>query len=291
MPKSVRLKSFELVARDIAEVDVESLHALTVAVGWPHRPKDWDWLRKLGRGFAVVDGIDRVFGSAMWFPYGNDFAMIGLVITTPRSQAQGNGRWLMEQVFEQCQGRDLGLNSTRASHNLYVSLGFRNEATVCMYQGTVAPTLPMLPAPQGELTEPSAGSLEDIIKLDMQAFGWRREELIKALEPISTIRVLKRDGQIVGYSMCREFGRGHVVGPVVASNDQDALHLIAIHLKDLKGQFARVDTRDTGSIAQFLGACDLKVAERVTTMSKGRVLLNRKPDSPWIYGLAGHALG
>ena len=81
MLKSVRLKSFELVARDIAEVDVESLHALTVAVGWPHRPKDCDWLRKLGQGFAVVDGIGRVFGSAMWFPYGEDFATIGLVIT------------------------------------------------------------------------------------------------------------------------------------------------------------------------------------------------------------------
>ncbi len=31
MPKSVRLKSFELVARDINEIDVGSLHALTVA--------------------------------------------------------------------------------------------------------------------------------------------------------------------------------------------------------------------------------------------------------------------
>jgi len=291
MPKSVRLKSFELVARDIAEVDVESLHALTVAVGWPHRPKDWDWLRKLGRGFAVVDGIGRVFGSAMWFPYGEDFATIGLVITTPRAQAQGNGRWLMEQVFEQCRGRDLGLNSTRASHNLYVSLGFRNEATVCMYQGLVADSLPNLPALKGELIEPPADSLEEIIEVDTQAFGSRREELIKALEPISTIRTLNRDGRIVGYSMCREFGRGHVVGPVVASSDEDALHLTAIHLKDLKGQFARVDTRETGPVADFLQECNLRVAERVTTMSKGRVLLNRKPGQSWIYGLAGHALG
>lgn len=291
MPKSVRLKSFELVARDINEIDVGSLHALSVAVGWPHRPKDWDWLRQFGRGIAVVDSIGRVFGSAMWFPYGQDVAMIGLVITTPRSQAQGNARWLMEQVFEECRGRNLYLNSTRAAHNLYVSLGFANEATVWMHQGTVASSLPNLPAPNGDLIEAGIDALGEIIELDTQAFGWKREELISALVPISTIQTLRRDGKIVGYSICREFGRGHVIGPVVASNDDDALQLIAVHLRNLKGQFARIDTRETGPLVNFLRASDFQVAERVTTMSRGRLLLNRKAGEPWVYGLAGHALG
>ncbi|MGY3406390.1 hypothetical protein ACVWZV_002503 [Bradyrhizobium sp. GM5.1] len=48
MGRSVRLKSFELVARDIRDVDVKLLHALSIAVGWPHRPKDWDFLRRAG---------------------------------------------------------------------------------------------------------------------------------------------------------------------------------------------------------------------------------------------------
>ena len=101
MQRSVRLKSFELFARDINDVDVELLHALSISVRWPHRPKDWDFLRRAGHGIVAVDGIGRVFGSAMWFPQGDDFATIGLVITTPRTQAQGGGRWLMDQVFEQ----------------------------------------------------------------------------------------------------------------------------------------------------------------------------------------------
>lgn len=91
--------------------------------------------------------------------------------------------------------------------------------------------------------------------------------------------------------MCREFGRGHVVGPIVASNDHDAIHLTAVHLKDLAGEFARVDTRDKGLFAEFLQQSRLAVSETVTTMSKGRRFLNRTDNEPWVYGLAGHALG
>ena len=42
MQRSVRLKSFELVAQDINDVDVELLHALSISVRWPHRSKDWE---------------------------------------------------------------------------------------------------------------------------------------------------------------------------------------------------------------------------------------------------------
>ncbi|APO66332.1 GCN5-related N-acetyltransferase protein [Rhizobium gallicum] len=291
MPKSVRLKSFELVARDINDVDVSLLHALSLGVGWPHRPKDWDWLRHVGRGIVAVDGIGRVFGSAMWFPYGDDFATVGLVITTPRTQAQGNGRWLMDQVFEHCRGRSLSLNSTQAAYRLYLSLGFTQEATVYQYQGGVGPMIRELPEPNGELTEPSTAPVDEIIALDTRAFGTSRERLLKLLAEVSSIRTMRRDGQLVGFSMCREFGRGHVVGPVVASNDDDALQLTAVHLKGLTGRFARVDTREAGSLTGFLQESGLELSETVTTMSKGRKFLNRKDNEPWVYGLAGHAVG
>jgi hypothetical protein len=91
--------------------------------------------------------------------------------------------------------------------------------------------------------------------------------------------------------MCREFGRGQVVGPLVALNDADAVHLTAVHLKNLTGQFVRVDTREkNGTFVEFLKQSGLDVAETVTTMSKGRRFLNRKDQGPWVYGLAGHAL-
>ena len=291
MGRTVRVKSFELAARNIDEVDVTLLHALSTGVGWPHRPKDWDFLRRAGHGIVAVDGIGRVFGSAMWFPHGREFATIGLVITSPRTQAQGTGRWLMEQVFERCGERNLGLNSTEAAYHLYLSLGFRKEATVFQWQGDAVAPLPALPVRDGELGPLSAEDLEEIAALDKRATGVNRHRLVALLAEDASICTLKRHGEIVGYSMNREFGRGRVIGPIVASNDCDAIHLTAVHLKDLAGRFVRVDTREqTGLFADFLQKSRLGMNDTVTTMSKGRRFLNRKESEPWVYGLAGHAL-
>ncbi|MES0139282.1 GNAT family N-acetyltransferase [Mesorhizobium sp. M0016] len=291
MQRSVRLKSFELVARDIDEVEVDLLHALSISVRWPHRPKDWDTLRRAGRGIVAVDGIGRVFGSAMWFPQGDDFATIGVVITTPRTQAQGGGRWLMDQVLEQCGDRNLALNATHAAYSLYVSLGFTTEGIVFMRQGEVPPALPAMPALDGELQALSSDRLNEIIQLDTRAFGTNREKLLALLSANASIQTLSRGGDIVGYSMCREFGRGYVIGPMVARSDLDAVHLTAVHLRNLAGLFVRVDAREKdGMFAAFLEQCGLGIAETVTTMSKGRRFLNREENGPWVYGLAGHAL-
>ena len=291
MKRTVRLPFFELFAQDIADSDVQLLHTLSLAVGWPHRPKDWEFLCRAGRGIVAVDGIGRVFGSAMWFPVGDNFATIGLVITTPRIQAQGGGRWLMEQVIEQCGDRDLALNATRAADQLYASLGFTKEAIVHMRQGTVPLTLPATPPLDGELGALSGRSVGEITDLDTRAFGSNRGKVLALLAEDASIATLKRGGKIVGYSMCREFGRGRVIGPVVARNDQDAIHLTAAHLKNLTGQFVRVDTREKdGIFIEFLQQSGLDVGDTVTTMSKGRRFLNPRDHEPRVYGLAGHAL-
>ncbi|MHC4043420.1 GNAT family N-acetyltransferase [Bradyrhizobium sp. 23AC] len=291
MGRTVRVKSFELVAKDINDVDVKLLHALSIGVGWPHRPKDWDFLRRAGHGIVAVDGIGRVFGSAMWFPYSQEFATIGLVITSPRTQAQGTGRWLMEQVFERCGDRNLTLNSTHAAYHLYLSLGFTKEATVHLWQGEIVLPPPPVPGLAGELSSLSTADIGEIAALDERAFGTNRQKLLALLSEGASISVLRRGGETVGYSMKREFGRGHVIGPIVASNDCDAIHLTAVHLRNLAGQFVRVDTREqTGLFADFLQQSRLGMTDTVTTMSKGRRFLNRKENEPWVYGLAGHAL-
>lgn len=292
LQRSVQLKSFELFARDINEVDVDLLHALTVSVRWPHRQADWEFLRRVGEGIVVVDGIGRVFGSAMWFPQGEDFATVGLVITTPRAQAQGGGRWLMNQVFERSGKQNLALNATHVAYPLYVSLGFASEGIVYMRQGKVRKDLPPLPELDGELTELPGDRLAEIVALDARAFGANRDGLIRTLTGIASATVLWRAGEIVGFSMRRDFGRGHLIGPTIASNDLDAAHLTAAHLKTLPGCFVRIDTRENeGLFAAFLDQSGLAPAETVTTMSKGRRFLNRESGKPWVYGLAGHALG
>lgn len=290
MAKSVRVKSFDLVAKDIAEIDVDLLHALSIGVGWPHRPADLDFLRQAGEGIVAVDGIGRVFGSAMWFPHGDDLATVGLVITTPRAQANGAGRWLMDHVMERCKGRNLSLNATKSSYPLYLSLDFQAEATVFLHRGTVT-DLPDIGPADGAITGLPADRAGELSAFDRQAIGADRSRLLGLLAGVSISCVLMRNGKIAGFAMRHEFGRGQVIGPIVARNDEDAIQLAAWHLRSLVGQHARIDTREKeGPFAQFILQCGLPVSDTVTTMSKGRRFLNRSADGPWIYALAGHAL-
>lgn len=148
-----------------------------------------------------------------------------------------------------------------------------------------------MPAMEGELQALPSDRLTAIMALDKRAFGIDRERLLAQLSANASIQTLSRGGEIVGYSMCREFGRGYVIGPMVALSDLDAVHLTAVHLRNLAGRFVRVDTREKdGVFAMFLEQCGLGLAETVTTMSKGRRFLNREENGPWVYGLAGHAL-
>ena len=119
------LDTFEVMLVGIEGVGLAKLQALSIGVGWPHRGEDWDFLRSVGQGVAAVDKIGRVVGSAMWFPFNEQFATIGMVITTPRLQAQGAGGWLMDNVLQRVGGRALGVNATAESLRLCVSLGFK----------------------------------------------------------------------------------------------------------------------------------------------------------------------
>jgi GNAT superfamily N-acetyltransferase len=291
MGKSVRVKSFDLVAQDIADVDVHLLHALSTGVGWPHRPADWEFLRQVGQGIVAVDEIGRVFGSAMWFPQADDFATIGLVITTTRSQAQGAGRWLMAQVMERCKARNLALNATKAAYPLYLSLGFAPEATVFLHRGKVA-AVPELGPAQGMLAELPAAQIGEIRACDTLGFGADRAGVLAKLAELSVTCVLRRNGEVVGYAMRHPFGGLEVIGPIVASSTDDAIQLAGWHLQAMKGRQVRIDTREeTGAFAAFIAQSGPAMTETTITMSKGRRLLNRSATAPWIYALAGHAIG
>lgn len=125
---------------------------------------------------------------------------------------------------------------------------------------------------------------------DAPAFGTERGTLFSILSEVAVTCVLKRNDVVVGHAMRRKFGPGHVIGPIVALNDADAIQMAAWHLRSLEGKQTRIDTREKGPFADFLTAGRLNVSETTTTMSEGREFLNRAENKPWIYGLAGHAL-
>jgi GNAT superfamily N-acetyltransferase len=292
---SMQLDSFKLELIDIEKVDLRKLHALSMSVGWPHRAEDWQFLVEFGQGIAGLDAIGRVLGSAMWFPYGEDFATIGMVITSPRLQANGAGQWFMEHLLGKVGDRNLGLSATNAARRLYLSLNFQPEAIVYQCQGE-ALTPPAVPLPAGSSLRPMESSdLAAVAALDETAFGADRSALLDRIFAQAKAVVLIRHGQVAAFAMCRRFGRGHVVGPVVAANDADAVAVVRPHIADHVGSFLRLDTREKkGTLADFLAGCGLFVFDTVTSMSLGRgwpPASENNSATARTYGLVSHTLG
>lgn len=76
----------------------------------------------------------------------------------------------------------------------------------------------------GEIAAPAEteaatdADLPAIATLDRLAFGGDREELLSYFTGIGEFAVIRRDGGISGFACLRPFGRGEVIGPVVAAD-------------------------------------------------------------------------
>ncbi|MCM2292702.1 GNAT family N-acetyltransferase [Allorhizobium sp. BGMRC 0089] len=296
MPEdTVQIDAFAMEISDVQTAELDQLYALSISVGWPHRAEDWQFLRETGKGVVATDEIGRIMSSAMWFRQAPDLATIGMVITSPRLQTQGAGLWLMDHALKDLEGVNLRLNATRAAQRLYLSLGFLPEKTVYQCQGVVTNPPDADRPVEGELRVLTDADREAAIALDAGAFGVARAPLMHRLFAVARGYGLFREGVLKAFALCRPFGRGHVVGPIVAGDDADAIAVLAPHLREAEGRFLRLDTHfSTGDFALVATGSGLSLFDTVLTMSKGKSLadfLAEGAHPPLTYALVSQTLG
>ncbi|HKT62509.1 MAG TPA: GNAT family N-acetyltransferase [Burkholderia sp.] len=253
--------------RRFTAADVPAAHALSMALRWPFRAQDWQFSADTSIAFAAEEhGV--VIGTAMCWKYGADRAAIGHVIVSSEHQGRGIGRALMEALLEELGPRITFLHATPAGQPLYEKLGFNVCGSLDQYQGNVGrPAAVALP--DGERLR--AGTRDDLgrfVELDTRASGLERDALLTALLTRGESVVLERDGEVAGFSVLRRFGRGYVIGPVVAprsSGDVQAKALVAHWLHGRENEFVRIDVPSGTSLPDWLDAQGLK---RVDTCSK-----------------------
>jgi len=287
---TLRIDTFEAKVVAISLQARPLLHELTVSVFWPHRESDLEFLIGQGQGYVALDEIGRPVGSAMHFPMGKDFAMLGMMVTPPRLQAQGGGRWLLNRIMRDCDGRDLRLNATRSGYRLYKSAGFVDVATVHQHQGIVG-TVPQLDALPGvELSPITADDGGAIEQMDAQAFGADRRVLLRALMDLSHGLIATRNGRPCGFALMRRFGKGHVIGPLVAESEEMAIQIVTPLIAELRGRFLRLDTPSQGqALTGFLSTSGMVQFDTVTEMRSGPH--RRASEGMVTYGLAAHSVG
>jgi ribosomal protein S18 acetylase RimI-like enzyme len=256
--------------RPMQPSDLEAAQALSAEMNWPHRLEDWRFALVCGAG-VVAERDGRVVGTALRWLWGNDRATLGLVIVSPALQGLGIGRRLMESLLRDLERRNILLHATAEGQPLYERLGFRCVGQVRQHQGTAArAALPVLA--KGERLRPAEAHEGGVLAaLDVKATGLPRPSVVRRLLSDEQVIVFERDGQVLGFSALRRFGRGHAIGPAVAPDVASARALIAHWCHLYAGSFLRIDVDAESGMPQWLESFGLRHAGTVTAMVRGKL--------------------
>ncbi|KAF5885648.1 MULTISPECIES: GNAT family N-acetyltransferase [Rhizobium] len=263
---------------------LEAAVALSRQAGWPHRTEDWQLALALSDGMvAVEDG--RVVGTVLVTPYKRDCATINMVIVDESMRGRGLGRKLMDAALLAAGDRPLRLVATTAGLPLYQKLGFHETGTVAQHQGLAGDI-----AAPAETQAATDADLPAIAALDRLAFGADRERLLSYFTGIGEFAVIRRDDHVSGFACLRPFGRGEVIGPVVAADVGEARKLIEHFIAKRFGQFLRVDTTAETGLSPWLAEHGLAHVGGGITMKKPFVHHAAEP-AVTTFALASQALG
>jgi GNAT superfamily N-acetyltransferase len=265
--RPVRQDDDDVVLVPFGTQHLEGALELSREMSWPYRLEDWVFALELGQGFVLHNGAGAVIATAAWWAFGEDHASAGMIIVAKAAQGRGHGARLMDALLAAAHPRTITLNSTAEGLALYETRGFVRIGVVQQHQGV--PHEHHRAPPASLVRAMAASDVEAVAGLDRQARGWTRQQMLDRLLHAGDGHVLVRDGEPRGYAMSRLFGRGHVIGPVVAESAADARALIDAALARLGQVFVRVDTSATSQLGDWLESIGLRQVGDATTMVKG----------------------
>jgi predicted GNAT family N-acyltransferase len=250
--------------RPATAADMPAAHALSLHLKWPHREEDWAMVQRTSEGF-VAEHEGALVGVAFACHQG-DYSSIGLVIVSDQHQGKGIGRRLMNLCLDATAPRTPILNATESGAPLYVSMGFVDFARIQQHQGV--PQIPLIEPSQCRVL--GRADYPKVIELANAGSGLDRTGVLNDLLPTAEQVVgIEVDGQLNGCALLRRFGRGHLIGPVVAQNQDQARRLITHLLQLIPGAFVRFDIPTTCGLADWLESLGLPCVDNAPRMVLG----------------------
>jgi GNAT superfamily N-acetyltransferase len=257
---------------------------LSREAGWPHRREDWELVLSVSEGIvALQDG--RVVATTIMTPFGSDAAAINMVIVDAAMRGRGLGRRLMDAALERAGTRSCRLVATKEGLPLYEKLGFVAVGEIVQHQGQALKVV----AP-ANVSWARDDDYEKICSLDRTACGLDRSKLMSVLRHAAQFAVIREKGEVAAFAGLRAFGRGLVIGPVVASSSQQAKDLIQFMLAHHDGNFVRLDTDLSTGLGPWLSEHGLVHVGGGIPMQHGS-RLERAETSYRTYALVNQALG
>jgi GNAT superfamily N-acetyltransferase len=277
--------SAEQISLTTMETDhLDGAVLLSREVAWPHRRADWELLLAVSEGIvALQDG--RVVATIMMTPFGSDAATINMVIVEAAMRGRGLGRTLMDAALEKAGARSCRLVATNEGLPLYEKLGFVAIGEIVQHQGAALKV-----AAPANVFWARDDEHERISALDRAACGIDRGKLMSILHRTAKFAVIREGGEVEAFAGLRPFGRGLVIGPVVAKSREQAKDLMQFMLAQHEGAFVRVDTDLSTGLGPWLADHGLVHVGGGITMQRGPAA--EQAETPYHkFALVNQALG
>jgi GNAT superfamily N-acetyltransferase len=235
--------------RDMTEADVEAGLRLSRASGWNQTAEDWRLLLALGRGLFRV-GVEegRVVASGGAVLYDQALAWICMILVDPGHRGRGLGTRVFDEVLGRVRafvnaGRVavVGLDATPAGREIYLLRRFVDGPALVRLGAEPSPTAH--PQARGRVHAMGPGDLEQVLALDLRAFGASRAPVLHhALASAPELaRVVHEDGRVRGFCLGRHGDHSDHVGPIVAESGDVACDLIGACLAQRRNRPMIVD--------------------------------------------------
>ncbi|MGG2018400.1 GNAT family N-acetyltransferase [Bacillus sp. S10(2024)] len=207
--------------------DISQLLSLCDAVGWLHNISfmkgQFETYLSVGNLFGH-DNEGRLVSCIAVFPYKTGFTSIGMLIVHPDFQRRGLGRSLLDICLKNAPPlQPVTLIATDAGTPLYHTYGFNTVTSIHRLERNRTTAKPGSFATRTITSE----DLNTLIQFDYEASGAYRPDLYsKLLHRAHLSLKVERNDRLEAFALCIRKGDTLCVTPLIASNGEDALHLL-----------------------------------------------------------------
>jgi ribosomal protein S18 acetylase RimI-like enzyme len=251
-------------------------------------------------GFLLAEMDGQPVGCISAVKYGEDFGFLGLYIIVPEHRGKGYGIALWNAAMDSLEGRNVGLDGVVAQQDNYRKSGFvlahrnvRYELTPDDVRGGLAEKIMREAQADGVAIVPLTDvPFDDVLKYDVQCFGFERAAFIKALitQPQGIALGAMKEGQLSGFGVLRPCRSGAKVGPLFCNSPSIAGRLFKELVRQYSGDgsiFLDVPQVNTEavSLAEKAGMIPMFETARMYTKGDPGLPLDR------IFGISTFELG